>query len=376
MTNRIESLVNDNWNYIVTNLGGKAALTAQAKAEGAVERWREIKDGEDLLRLVLSYCLCGFSLRGVCAWACSVGLANIANTSLLERLGKCENWLKALIARALAYSASEAYRKTSLSGTGGRLIRLVDGTSVCKAGVDAKKTSSLWRVHTVFDLQIERFSFFELTDEKTGERLDMAPVIPGEIRMGDRCYLQPDRIAAVIADGGDVIVRGVWTNARWIDKHHKLVNVADIMRKNSKHRKFDIPIWIACKTGTILSVRLVATRKPEEKILESQKILIAEAIKNKKQVSEDALEAAAWILIVTTLSKEDFSASSIMALYRLRWRIELSFKRLKSIIDLKTPPNKTKCSAKVWILAHLLIALLIEPLASELDDSPRWETAA
>jgi hypothetical protein len=376
MKNPIEPLVNDNWNYIVTSLGGKRELTTGEKAEGAVERWREIKNGEDLLRLVLSYCLCGFSLRGVCAWACSVGLADIANTSLLERLGKCENWLKALIARALAYSASKAYQKMSLTGTGGRLIRLVDGTSVCKAGLDAKKTNSLWRAHVVYDLPSERFSYFELTDEKTGERLDMAPVIPGEIRIGDRYYLQPDRIAAVLVAGGDVIVRGVWTNARWIDRHHRLVNVADIMHKHSKSRKIDVSIWIACRSGPILGVRLIAVRKPEEQVIEARKHLIAEALKNKRPVSKDALEATAWFLIVTTLSNEELSADGILALHRLRWRIELAFKRLKSIIGLKVPPNKTKCSAKVWVLAHLLIALVIEPLTSELDDSPRWEIAA
>jgi hypothetical protein len=30
-----------------------------------------------------------------------------------------------------------------------------------------------------------------------GEQLDRAPVIKGEIRLGDRIYMQPDRIAAL-----------------------------------------------------------------------------------------------------------------------------------------------------------------------------------
>ena len=47
-------------------------------------------------------------------------------------------------------------------------------------------------------LRRERFSAFELTDERGGEWLDRIVVIPGEIRIADRAYLQPDRIARVI----------------------------------------------------------------------------------------------------------------------------------------------------------------------------------
>ncbi len=70
--------------------------------------------------------------------------------------------------------------------------------------------------------------------------------------------------------------------------------------------------------------------------------------------------------LIAALKKAD----DVLALYRLRWRIELAFKRLKSLIGLKEPPGFDERSAKPWILAHLLLALLIEPLADGLDDSP------
>jgi Transposase DDE domain len=64
---------------------------------------------------------------------------------------------------------------------------------------------------------------------------------------------------------------------------------------------------------------------------------------------------------VTWLAPEDFSTADILALYRLRWRIELGFKRLKSLIGLKGPPGADERSAKPYLLAHLLIILLLEP---------------
>jgi hypothetical protein len=56
-------------------------------------------------------------------------------------------------------------------------------------------------------LPCERFSHFELTDEREGERLDRIPVIKGEIRIADRAYLSAERIAHVLNEGGDIIVR-------------------------------------------------------------------------------------------------------------------------------------------------------------------------
>ena len=71
-----------------------------------------------------------------------------------------------------------------------------------------------------------------------------------------------------------------------------------------------------------------------------------------------------------------FPTADVLALYRLRWRIELAFKRLKSIAGLKGPPGSDERSARPYVLAHLLITLLLEPLVDEFEDSPRWAAAA
>ena len=43
---------------------------------------------------------------------------------------------------------------------------------------------------------------------------------------------------------------------------------------------------------------------------------------------------------------------------------------------LKGPPNKDPRTAKVFILAHLLMVLLLEPLIEAFEDSPHWANAA
>ena len=93
-------------------------------------------------------------------------------------------------------------------------------------------------------------------------------------------------------------------------------------------------------------------------------------------MSQNTLAAADWFILVTSLKAAEFSTDDVLALYRLRWRVELGFKRLKSLIGLKGPPGTTESSARPHILAHLLTILLLEPLVDELEDSPRWAAAA
>lgn len=71
-----------------------------------------------------------------------------------------------------------------------------------------------------------------------------------------------------------------------------------------------------------------------------------------------------------------FTTADVLALYRLQWRIELAFKRLKSLVGLKGPPGIDERSAKPYLLAHLLMILLLEPLVDEFEDSPHWRLAA
>jgi IS4 transposase len=256
------------------------------------------------------------------------------------------------------------------------LIRIIDATTVPKAGRLAKKKNRLWRVHGAFDLPSERFGFFELTDEKGGETLDRVPVIEGEIRIGDRAYLQPDRMASVLEDGADVLVRAGWRGARWLDADGELVDLLAWFRKGAARGLIDRPIWIGRKSGSALKLRLVAVKKPAQAAEAARRKARRDARRGGHQVSKGTLAAADWVILITSLDAETFSTADILALYRLRWRIELGFKRLKSLIGLKGPPGTDERSARPYVLAHLLIILLLEPLITEFEDSPRLLAAA
>jgi hypothetical protein len=363
-----ESLVNEDWTMVVSRLGGAAQLELSARETKAFVRRREIPDAVTLLRLMLAYCLGERGLRSTATWAASVGLADLSSVALFYRLRQCGDWFGVLVESLLAGAAPKASR--------GRLIRIIDATTVPKAGPTARKNSELWRIHSAFDLPYERFGHFELTDQQEGETFDRIPVVKGEIRVADRAYLQPERIATVIEAGADVLIRAGWRNARWLDAKGCPLDLIAQLRAAKARGLIDRRIWIKRKGGTALAMRLVAVRKPAKAAAESRRKARRDAQNENRAISKETLEAADWVILVTTLAPDEFSTKDVLALYRLRWRIELGFKRLKSLIGLKTPPGTDPRSAKPYLLAHLLIILLLEPLVREFEDSPHWAEAA
>lgn len=363
-----ESLVSRDWRDTVARLGGAAALEASARETKAFLRARVFASAVDLLRMILAYCLSDRGLRSTAAWATATGLVDVSNVALLYRLRQCGDWLAVLVGQALAAGAPKAIR--------GRLIRLIDATTVPKAGTLAKKKNWLWRIHSAFDLPRERFGHFELTDQQGGETLDRIPVVKGEIRIADRAYLQPDRMAPVLDAGADIIVRAGWKNARWLDARGELVNLPALFRRHAARGLIDRPIWIGRKAGAPLGLRLIAVRKPEQAAAASRRKARREARKGGHQISKGTLAAADWVILVTSLKPDDFPTDDVLALYRLRWRIELAFKRLKSVVGLHGPPGTDERSARPYVLAHLLMILLLEPLVDAFEDSPRWAAAA
>jgi hypothetical protein len=240
----------------------------------------------------------------------------------------------------------------------GRPIRILDGTTVPEAGGAGNRNAS-WRIHGAFDVASERFAAFELTDQSGGEQLD--------------------RIAAVIDQGADVVIRAGWKSARWqttAGENFDLVAALEGASKTATPDRIDRPIYVARNGGAALTLRLVAQRKPLEACGVARRTARREAQRGGHALSQATLIAADWVIIVTSLGADAFTSDDILALYRLRWRIELAFKRLKGLIGLKGPSGADARSARPYLLAHLLLILLLEPLVDRFEDSPHWAHAA
>ena len=78
-----------------------------------------------------------------------------------------------------------------------------------------------------------------------------------------------------------------------------------------------------------------------------------------------------YIVVVTSILEcEKVSGKDILDAYRLRWQVELYFKRLKSLLGFGDIPTKTVGNIETWLNAKLVAAILLEITTSQVDFSP------
>ncbi|MGO6898962.1 transposase, partial [Rhizobium ruizarguesonis] len=85
---------------------------------------------------------------------------------------------------------------------------------------------------------------------------------------------------------------------------------------------------------TPLVLRLIVRRKDPQQAQAEQERLLKAARKHGKKPDPRSLEAAKYILLLTSLPATTFAPADILTLYRFRWQIELAFKRFKSLAGL------------------------------------------
>jgi Transposase DDE domain len=77
------------------------------------------------------------------------------------------------------------------------------------------------------------------------------------------------------------------------------------------------------------------------------------------------VRAAGYLMLLTSLPPS-IPAAEVLEAYRLRWRLELAFKRLKSLLGFGRLRAKGGALARSWLPAHLVFALLIDDTAQGL----------
>jgi hypothetical protein len=350
------------WPKLVTGLPAAVDLEASARQCGALKRRRKIRDAESLLRVVMTNAVGHLSLRDTAAWATLQGV-QLSNPAVLKRLKRSASWLAYLVAQVLA----ERMPAQVQAGAGYRL-RLIDATTISAPGSHGTD----WRLHVAYDLEEMRISEVELTDGRGSESLTRFDLKPGELAIADRGYARAPDLAEVEAKGADYIVRTGWNATRLRTETGGDFDLLAAVRDMTEHtaREFQLTIALDRSEKQLLPVRLVALRKSDAEAEASIRRARKESRRHGKTPQRETLEAAKYVFLLTSLASDDVSAEEILVLYRLRWQIELLFKRLKSLLHIDELPNKHPHAARCWILANLLAALLLEDQARLFLDSP------
>jgi Transposase DDE domain len=346
-----------NWDAIVARLGSREELESSAREFGAFTRRREVRDAATLLRVCLAYG-CGLSLRETSAWAGMNGIATLSDVAILNRIRGSADWLSHLAGRVVADRLPQA---------AARSVRIVDGSMVSGPG------GTLYRLHAAYDLAERRFTHLELTDYKAAEKLERAPVEVGEIRLGDRVYAKPEGMRQLRADDGDFVLRIGWKSLYLCHPEGGRLDLAATLREVSSEAPFEMAVEI--RNGRQPSLppipaRLIIIKKDGQAAQASRKRARRQSQRCGSAIQPATLRAADYLMLVTSLDAATYCAAEVAALYRLRWQIELAFKRLKSLLDFSRLPARAPDLARAWLLSKLLMALVLEDLDRDLPDSP------
>lgn len=350
--------IDADWGWIAAQLGSPEELERSARESGALVRRREIRDAPSLLRLCLSYG-CGLSLREAAAWAGMSGIATLSDVAVLKRLRGAADWLGGLAGGVLAARLPRSIEA--------RPIRLVDGSMVRGPG------GGLWRLHVAYDPAGQRFTHIELTDQRGAEMLERAPVEAGEIRVGDRCYARPEGVRHLCANGGDFVLRIGWKSLYLRSPDGARLDLPALLNTVEPGTPMEIEVDIFNGRKRSLPptrARLIILCKTPEAAARSQARARAASRRGGHAVQPQTLRAADVVMLVTSLDQERYPAADVLALYRLRWQVEIAFKRLKSLLDFSKLPARDAELARSWLFAKLLMALLLEDLNQDLLDSP------
>ena len=349
----------ENWEILCTFLPHEWA--EQARRLGAMRRARYISDPGTVLRVLLLHLATGCSLAETAARASASGLAQISAVGVFKRLRAAEPWLRWL-AQQMRGAADLPIAVV------GRRLRAVDATSVCEPG----STGTDWKVHWAVNLADLQCDFFELTDiREGGETFRRVPVVPGDILMGDRVYAAPPGVAHVVRAQGDVVVRVNRQTLPLFDRGGRRMDLLPWLRKLKGKTPQEQEAQVRNPPGGWIAGRLVALRQSAQVTRGIQRRLRRRAQRSQESVSAESWQFAEYFLLWTTLSPA-FPTAAILEFYRLRWQIELVFKRMKSILGLGHLPKKDPLSAQAWLEGKLFTGMLIERMIATAESLSPW----
>ena len=327
-----------------------------AEETGANLRLRGIPSLEALMRMLLLHLARGYSLHETVVRAKAAGVAEISAVALFKRLRNAEDWFSELCRALLPLTGLAVPADTKAAR-----LRLVDSTTVKEPG----QTGSGWRIQYSFQLPEFGCDYFRLNPGEgvgTGDSFTQFPITRGDHVIGDRGYSHITGVEHIAAHGGSVLVR---LNPVSLPLFTLAGQRFPLLRRIATlHTAGQIGEWPVVVQGDTRLVpgRCCAVRKSDEAIKLAEKRLKQTASRKGREIQPQTWEYVKYVMVFTTFSPRRLTAVEILQWYRVRWQVELVFKRLKSLAQLGHLPKSDAQSARAWLYGKLFVVLLTEQL--------------
>ena len=357
--------IGEDWDVVMQML--PANWEAKATELGAVRRQlRGFASVGAMLRVLLIHLADGCSLRETAVRASAGGLSAVSDVAILKRLRSCGAWFE-WMTREMA--AGMALPQAGHAVLADRRVRLVDGSSVCEPGA----TGSTWRLHYALNLHTLSCDEVHVSDASVGESLTLFDIREGDVIMADRGFARRAGLRYAVQRKADVVLRTSLTNLPLHERGGAPLQLLALLQTLAVGQAAGWPASVHDQHGAI-DVRVCAYKKTAAQTLAAQQAIQQEARKKGRVVRPQTLEAAGYVIVLTTLMQP--TAAAVMEFYRRRWQIEMAFKRLKSLLQLGHLKKVDKEAAKAWLQGKLLVACMVEKLIFTAERFSPWGYAA
>jgi len=329
----------------------------------AIRRKRTIKNPLDLIILLLYYLYDNHSLVDVSQFAILKNIGNISDTALIKKFIQCKDWILWLISKMIPNEIIHYKKPAELEPYH---VIAVDASDIVQKGA-VKKT---WHLHYGVELFSLTCNQFKLTEQSTGESLKNFEIKEKDLILADRAYGTITSIEHCLKSGGEFIIRIRNKSFNLYNEHGEKILLSDWL-KTLGNQAEEIIVYIKDSNKNLIPLRICAIKKTKEEIAIEEKRLKKLESKKQRIYSEDTKFTHQFMFVITSLPSS-VPAEKVLEFYRLRWQVELVFKRYKSLLGLGNIPTKTKESSEVWLNGKMFLALLIEKYLGDIDFSPSW----
>lgn len=318
----------------------------------------KIRTADDLLRLVLLHVGGDLPLRQTVALMSEAGGPSVSHVRLHKKLLNAAPYLRRLVRGMLDTSAADPERWSGYD------VILVDATAVCGPGAETTDA----RLHTqmrVADLEVLEVRVDGINVGETFKRFGWKP---GQLAVGDRGYCNAPGIGYVTERGADVLVRVNRGSLPIAREDGSELDLMGWLRRLPGHDAHQLAVVIHDRErDRKIAGRLVAMRLPTAQAEKARARLTRD---RGSDVTDLDCEAASYVVLFTTVPKTRLDAARCLALYRLRWQIELLFKRWKTLCGFDRLPNTLDETIHAWLYAKILLALLVQRMAASALSPP------
>lgn len=331
----------------------------------AMSRHAGIQDPYTLLKLCLLY---GYnhSLIEVAAYAEAANICRISDVGFMKRFSRCTEWFKGIIGNLKPCAVTNYQKPEQLEE---RRVLAVDATDTICGG----KQRQEWHLHYALDLFSMCCGEFKVTTEKTGEKLTNFDFKPKDLVLGDRVYSTINGMEHCLTCGADFILRMRSNAFALYNEDGQGLSLVDLLN-GVGNSACDIFAYFKGSDKVLHPLRICAVRKSHKALQQTEKKLRRKQSKKQVRFSKETHFVNQYFFVITSLD-EQFSAEQILDLYRLRWQVEMVFKRYKTILKMGTMPTRKPESGEAWLNCKMLIALIMEKLMSMGNFSPSGQYA-